>query len=144
VVVTRDYHPQNHCSLASNNHGANVFEKITLPNGVEQVMWPDHCVKGTEGCRFHPDLIVKPKDIKICKGEDFTVDSYSGFGTRPEDTGLEAKLQELNVRRVYVCGLAQDYCVGATALDAVEKGYDTYVISDLTKCVSEHTEEEMK
>ena len=82
------------------------------------MMWPDHCVKGTEGSMLHSDLVTQRTDIRIVKGQDMTVDSYSGFGTHPEDTGLNQKLQELNVQRVFVCGLAQDYCVGQTALDA--------------------------
>lgn len=102
-------------------------------------MWPIHCVQNTKGSEFNKDLNVKESDIIISKGTDETVDSYSGFGNLPEMTILDEKLKELDVKTVYCVGLAYDYCVGATAIDASKSGYKTYLIKDATRSVNEES-----
>lgn len=94
VFVTRDWHPQNHCSFQSNNPGSTMFQEWFLPEtDVQQVMWPDHCVQNTHGAEFHQALDRLPSDVLISKGRARFVDSYSGFGTQPhEDTGLHERL----------------------------------------------------
>jgi len=125
VVATQDWHPAGHGSFAS-AHNAQAFSMGTL-SGQPQVMWPDHCIQDTKGADFHPDLLDVP--FVFCKGMDPTVDSYSGFfdndGKNP--TGLDTFLKEHGVTEVTICGLATDYCVKFTALDAVKLGYITNV-----------------
>lgn len=133
VVATQDWHPFNHGSFASNNNVA-PFTMGTL-GGMPQVMWPDHCVQMTDGAEFHPDLLDAP--LVICKGMDATVDSYSGFFDNggKNDTGLNQSLKDAGVDEVFICGLATDYCVKFTALDAVKLGYKTYVMTDACRGV---------
>jgi nicotinamidase/pyrazinamidase len=125
VVATQDWHPKSHGSFAS-THNAPVFSMGKL-NGVDQVMWPDHCVQETQGAEFHPELLDVP--TVFCKGMDPTVDSYSAFfdncGKNP--SGLDGYLKENGVQEVLVVGLATDYCVKYTALDAVKLGYKVSV-----------------
>ena len=106
-------------------------------------MWPTHCIQDTFGSEFHPDLQVEASDIIVKKGTLERVDSYSGFGTPPEDTGLNKMLQDEGVSTVYVVGLAYDYCVGATARDSAKNGYKTYVVTDATKSIAEDTTKAM-
>ena len=96
--------------------------------GVDQVMWPIHCVQGSTGAEFHDELIVDESDIIVNKGQLERVDSYSGFGKLPEVTTLKSILEREKVERDFVVGLAYDYCVGETALDAAALGFETYVI----------------
>ncbi len=140
VVATQDWHPAGHISFASSHPGRAPLETITL-YGHEQVLWPDHCVQGTSGAELYPDLPWQRLSAIIRKGSDPDVDSYSGFrnnwnqaGERPP-TGLAGYLRELGICRVYVCGLARDYCVKWTAEDAAELGFETLVIWDLTRPV---------
>jgi nicotinamidase/pyrazinamidase len=140
VVATQDWHPPNHVSFASHHAGRRPFETITL-YGREQVLWPDHCVAGSPGAELHPELPWRYFSAVIRKGTDPAVDSYSGFrnnwnvdGRRPP-TGLAGYLRELEIRAVYVCGLARDVCVKWTAEDAVELGFSTTVLWDLTRPV---------
>ena len=145
IVYSKDWHPQTHCSFQSNNPGSKLFEPIILEKTkVEQVMWPDHCVQNTHGSEFHKDLDVGSTDTIVLKGTRDDTDSYSAFGTKPENTGLNDILKEKDIKTVYVVGLAFDYCVGNTALDAAKNGYETYIVTDCTKSVSEQTEEGMK
>lgn len=145
IVVTGDWHPKSHASFQSNNPGSRLFQPIVLEKTkVTQVMWPDHCIQGTYGAEFHKDLVVDDTDIIIHKGTNEDVDSYGAFGTRPEDTGLDEVLRNNGVTQVYVVGLAYDYCVGYTAIDAAKRGYKTYVIVDYTKSVSQENEKEME
>eukprot|EP00919_Chromeraceae_sp_WS-2016_P054188 GHVR01128659.1.p1 GENE.GHVR01128659.1~~GHVR01128659.1.p1 ORF type:complete len:228 (+),score=60.14 GHVR01128659.1:63-686(+) len=143
IILTCDCHPPNHCSFASNHPGQAVYSKKVLDSGVEQVMWPVHCVEGTGGANIHASLDRSPNDIVVKKGKDVNVDSYSGFGTPPEDTGLKAMLKSLCVSTVYVCGLALDYCVGSTAMDASHIGLKTYVVEDAARGVGESSVGEM-
>jgi nicotinamidase/pyrazinamidase len=106
--------------------------------GMPQVMWPDHCVQKTEGAEFHPELDMKPVEAVFRKGTDPAIDSYSGFydNGRKKSTGLVGYLKEKGVTEVYVVGLATDYCVKFTALDAKQAGFDTTVIEDATRGVN--------
>ena len=131
VVGTQDWHPANHRSFAVNN--------ILPPFGVIQVMWPVHCVRGTNGAEFHADLNSSRFDCIIQKGTDFEVDSYSGFQDNKQgaSTGLHEYLTEKGVTELLVVGLATDYCVRCTVLDALAFGYRTRVVLDACKGVEQ-------
>jgi len=136
IVATQDWHPQTHKSFASNHPDKKPFDVITL-NGLEQVLWPDHCVQGSRGADFHPLLDMNRVEAIFRKGMDEEIDSYSGFydnGHR-KTTGLAGYLQERRVDAVYVCGLAADYCVYFTAKDAHECGFKTFYIEDATRAI---------
>ncbi len=137
VVATQDFHPQNHGSFAANQSGATVGEVGEL-GGLPQVWWPVHCVENTPGAEFYPDLDAAKFDKIFRKGTDAGVDSYSGFfdNGRRHATGLGDFLQSRGVTQVFVCGLATDYCVKWTALDALSLGFETTVISDATRGVN--------
>jgi nicotinamidase/pyrazinamidase len=141
IVATQDWHPPGHVSFASRHPPRRAFETIEL-YGHEQVLWPDHCVAGSHGADLHPALPWERVRAIVRKGTDPTVDSYSAFrnnydahGNRPP-TGLAGYLRECGVEEVYVCGLARDFCVKATALDAADLGFGTTVLWDLTEPVS--------
>ncbi|HTF18749.1 MAG TPA: bifunctional nicotinamidase/pyrazinamidase [Chryseolinea sp.] len=134
VVATQDWHPQGHKSFASNHPGKRPFERIDL-HGLEQVLWPDHCVQGSSGAEFHPALEMKKVEAIFRKGMNPEIDSYSGFydnGAR-KSTGLASYLREQKVRKVFVCGLAADYCVAYTAKDALRENFATFLIADATR-----------
>ncbi|MEW4564502.1 bifunctional nicotinamidase/pyrazinamidase [Bremerella sp. JC770] len=129
VVATQDWHPRDHRSFASQHPGRSVGEVVDL-DGLDQVLWPDHCVQGSEGAKFAPGLNLDGIDYVIQKGTDVHIDSYSGFfdnGHR-KSTGLEMLLQDQGVSEVQLVGLATDYCVRFTALDAVALGLKTSVV----------------
>jgi len=131
VVATRDYHPPTHLSFASNHSGKCAYEMIDL-DGLPQVLWPAHCVQGTSGSEFHPALEVARITRVFPKGTDARIDSYSGFfdnGQR-KATGLADYLHAEGVRDVYVMGLATDYCVKWTALDALRIGFQVHLVED--------------
>jgi len=131
VIATQDWHPVNHISFAENHKGKKPGDKITV-EGVEQILWPSHCVQNTFGAEFAKDLLKDKFTAVIRKGTDPMIDSYSGFfdNARKKDTGLDDLLKSLNVSEVYIVGLATDYCVKFTALDAVSLGYKTHVIRE--------------
>jgi len=137
VVATQDWHPADHGSFAANHPGRQPGDLIDL-NGLEQILWPVHCVQNTLGADFHPDLNLDRITRVFQKGTDPTVDSYSGFfdNGRRTETGLGNYLREQNVQRIYLCGLATDYCVAFTALDAVEHGFQTFLIEDACRGVN--------
>lgn len=137
VVLTQDYHPANHGSFASNHPGAAVYSQIDL-HGLPQTLWPDHCVQGSTGAEIALALSLKHVDRIFQKGTDITVDSYSGFfdNGRRMATGLGDYLQAQGVKEVYVCGLATDYCVKFTALDALSLGFKTFLIEDASRGVN--------
>ncbi|MHA6204726.1 bifunctional nicotinamidase/pyrazinamidase [Dyella soli] len=141
VVATQDWHPAGHISFASSHPGRAPFERIPL-YGHAQTLWPPHCVQESAGAALHPAIDWSGVDTVIRKGEDPAVDSYSGFrenhgpGGRRPATGLADWLSARGVDEVYVCGLARDVCVLWTAQDAVELGYRTHVLWDLTRPVS--------
>lgn len=135
VVATQDWHPADHGSFAANHEGRAPYQVIDL-NGLPQVLWPVHCVQGTPGAAFHDGLTARVTKV-FPKGTDPAVDSYSGFfdNGRRKATGLTDYLKAQGVRDVYVMGLATDYCVKFTALDALAEGFDTYVIEDGCRAV---------
>jgi nicotinamidase/pyrazinamidase len=136
VVITQDWHPRDHVSFAANHPGRNPFETISLPYG-EQVLWPVHCVQGTAGAALHADLEVTHARLVIRKGYRRDIDSYSAFveADRKTTTGLAGYLREAGVKRVWCCGLATDYCVAWTALDARAAGFEAVVIEDACRAI---------
>ena len=136
VVATQDFHPANHASFAANHPGTRVGEVIEL-DGLPQVLWPVHCVGGTPGAELRADLEAARLDAVFQKGADLLVDSYSGFfdNGRRHTTGLGEFLKARGVSEVAVCGLATDYCVRWTALDALSLGFETTVLADACRGV---------
>jgi len=134
VTTTQDWHPENHGSFASNHTGAKPYDMGIL-SGRDQVLWPDHCVQNSSGAQFHPKLHVVARNF--VKGTNPQADSYSGFlDDDGAGTGLDGYLKSKDVTEVYICGLAIDYCVKFTALDALKMGYTTFVVEDLCKGVN--------
>jgi len=149
VAHTQDFHPADHCSFASNNKDnpdCKLFTPLRLKNGDMQVMWPDHCVQGSNGTKFHKDLVMEKSDIVVQKGKNREVDSYSGFydNDKREKTELSDLLKKQGVTDVYVTGLAYDYCVGYSALDAFDEGFKVSVVEDATRGVAPDTTKAMK
>lgn len=136
VVLTQDWHPRDHASFASSHPGTKPFETIDLAYG-KQVLWPDHCVQGTAGAAFHDKLQVEKAKLIIRKGFHRGVDSYSGFleADRSTTTGLAGYLKEKGLRELFVCGLATDFCVAWTALDARATGFEVTVIDDACRAI---------
>ena len=136
VVLTQDWHPANHISFASNHPGKNPFETIELPYGT-QVLWPDHCVWMSHGAQISVDLDIPQAQLIIRKGYNPRIDSYSGFqeADRETLTGLAGYLNERDVDRLYMVGLATDFCVGWTAIDGAAAGYDVTIIEDATRAI---------
>lgn len=137
IVATQDWHPANHGSFAANHKNKKPGDLIML-SGMEQILWPIHCVQHTLGAAFHPQLERKKWKAVFQKGTNPLVDSYSGFfdNNRMQDTGLRAYLKENGVTTLYVTGLATDYCVKFTVLDALREGFKTYLIEDATRGVN--------
>lgn len=137
VILTQDWHPQQHISFADNHQHKLPFEQITLSYG-HQVLWPRHCVQGTFGAEFHQDLNIPHAELIIRKGFHATIDSYSAFveADKTTLTGLAAYLRERNITTVYLAGVATDFCVLWTALDAKRAGFETYVIADVCKAIN--------
>ena len=136
VVFTQDWHPADHISFASRHQGKAPFETIELPYGT-QVLWPDHCMWNTHGAELSADLDIPHGQLIIRKGYNRTIDSYSGFqeADRETLTGLAGYLNERDVDRLYVVGLATDFCVGWTAIDGAAAGFDVTVIEDATRAI---------
>lgn len=137
VVATKDWHPKNHVSFAGSHPGKEPQDTIDH-GGVTQVLWPEHCVKGTKGAEFHPDLDVTPINLVLHKGSKTHLDSYSAFfeNDKKTATGLEGFLRALGFSRVFVVGLAEDVCVYFSAMDARTLGFETTVITDATRGVN--------
>ena len=137
VVATQDWHPANHLSFAANHAGAQVGDIVEL-GAMPQVLWPVHCVQNTRGAAFHRAFDTSGLDAIFQKGVDPEIDSYSGFfdNGRGRSTGLGDYLNGRGIGTVYVCGLATDYCVQATALDALSLGFETFVLSDACRGVN--------
>ncbi len=131
VVLTQDWHTPGHISFASSHAGKKPFESIDVPYG-KQILWPDHCVQGTEGAAIHKDIDIAHAQLVIRKGHNPKVDSYSAFieADGKLKTGLDGYLKGRNIETVYVVGLATDFCVGWTAMDARKLGLAAYVIED--------------
>ncbi|MFM0521986.1 MULTISPECIES: bifunctional nicotinamidase/pyrazinamidase [Caballeronia] len=136
AVLTQDWHPRSHVSFAANHAGRKPFETMTLPYG-EQVLWSVHCVQDTEGAALHRDLHVPHARLVIRKGHHERVDSYSAFieGDRVTPTGLEGYLRNVGAKHVWLAGLATDYCVAWSALDARTAGFDVTVIEDACRAI---------
>ena len=143
IFITQEWHYPDHLTFYTNHPGSKPFDIITLESGEEQRMYPINCLEGTRGAELHKDLIVEEGDMIIRKGIYRDIDTYSAFGTPPEDTGLRDHLLHKAVTSVYVCGLVYEYCVAATAIHAQSFGYDTYIISNATKEFSPETKLEM-
>lgn len=136
VVATQDWHPNDHRSFASQHQGKNVYEKIDLL-GMEQILWPDHCIQGTFGAELSSDLSQNRIEAIFRKGMNKNIDSYSGFfdNGKLKCTGLGDFFKGREISEVYVCGLAADYCVYYTAKDALELGFKTFIIENATKAI---------
>lgn len=136
VVVTQDWHTPGHASFATTHAGKKPFETTALKYGT-QVLWPDHCVQGTEDAALHKDLKLPTAQVIIRKGYNKGVDSYSAFqeADRKTATGLAGYLQARGIKTVYVTGLATDFCVAWTAMDARKAGFEAYVIEDATRAI---------
>ena len=136
IVVTQDWHTAGHASFASTHSGKKPFETTTLKYGT-QVLWPDHCVQGTEDAALHKDLKLPTAQLVIRKGYNKGVDSYSAFqeADRKTVTGLAGYLKARGIKTVYVTGLATDFCVGWTAIDARAAGFEVFVVEDACRAI---------
>ncbi|MBV1904362.1 MAG: bifunctional nicotinamidase/pyrazinamidase, partial [Marinosulfonomonas sp.] len=136
VVLTQDWHPANHSSFADNQPGKAPYEMIDMPYG-QQIMWPVHCVQGSPGARFHDDLRTDPASMIIRKGMRTEIDSYSGFFENDHETatGLDGYLKNLGVDTLTMVGLATDFCVNFTAVDAAGLGYQVHVVEQLCRAI---------
>ena len=140
VVLTQDWHPAGHASFASSHAGKKPFDVVALPYG-PQVLWPDHCIQATPGADFHPALAVPHAQMIVRKGYRRDVDSYSGFleADRKTPTGLAGYLRERGIAEVVIVGLATDFCVAWTALDARRLGFAATVIDDACRAIDAPT-----
>lgn len=131
VLLTQDWHPDDHISFAPMHEGQNPFETIELDYGV-QVLWPNHCVQGTSGAEFHTDLNVDAAELVIRKGYRQTIDSYSALyeNDHTTPTGLAGYLRDRGFKRLFMAGLATDYCVAYSALDGRRENFEVYVVED--------------
>lgn len=145
VAVTQDWHPEGHLSFASSHHGKQPLDTIDL-NGIDQVLWPDHCTWNSDGASFADELDLGPAVAIFRKGVDPEIDSYSGFfdNGRKRKTGLGEWLKAMDVDEVHIAGLAAEYCVGFTAIDAAELGFDTTILEKATRALSKTDFESMK
>jgi nicotinamidase/pyrazinamidase len=136
IVLTQDWHPAGHSSFASSQAGKSPLEAIEMPYGT-QVLWPDHCIQGTQGAAFHPDLNTDPANLIVRKGYNPNIDSYSAFfeNDQKTPTGLHGYLQTRGVTSIDLVGLATDFCVSFSALDAAKLGYKTRIFENLTKAI---------
>lgn len=134
VIITQDWHPKNHVSFVENHPGKKPFDIIKLPYG-NQVLWPSHCVQGTKDAELHPDLNLPVAQLIIRKGFHENIDSYSAFmeADHKTTTGLAGYLRERGIDTVYIVGIATDFCVAWTAIDAAKLGFNSFVVADATK-----------
>lgn len=134
IVLTQDWHPENHVSFVENHVGYRPFETIQLAYG-PQVLWPAHCIQGTQDAEFHPNLKTSKAQLIIRKGFHTNIDSYSAFieADHQTSTGLAGYLKERGINRVFIAGIATDFCVAWTAMDACKLGFETYVVADASQ-----------
>lgn len=134
VVATQDWHPENHKSFASNHKDKDPFDSISL-NGLQQTLWPDHCVQGTNGASFHQQLNMNAVEAIFRKGMNAEIDSYSGFydNGHQKTTGLDGYLRVKGADELYFCGLAADICVYYTMLDALKENFKVNLLKNATK-----------
>lgn len=137
VALTQDWHPRGHSSFATSHPGSAPFQTVMMPYG-EQTLWPDHCIQGTAGAGFHPQLSTERAELVIRKGFRGEIDSYSAFheNDRRTPTGLAGYLRERGLRRLFLVGLATDYCVHYSAVDARRLGFDTIVIDSGCRAIN--------
>ncbi len=136
IVLTQDWHPANHTSFATAHAGKKAFDSVELGYG-EQTLWPPHCVQGSAGAEFHPALHLPQAELVLRKGFRSQIDSYSAFfeNDRTTPTGLAGYLHERGLNRVFLAGLAYDYCVGYSALDARRLGLSAFVLHDACRAI---------
>ncbi|MFI8380484.1 bifunctional nicotinamidase/pyrazinamidase [Leeuwenhoekiella sp. NPDC079379] len=145
VIATQDWHPENHSSFADNHPGKSEYDKINL-NGIEQVLWPVHCIQTTGGADFHPHLNASRIEAIFRKGTNSKIDSYSGFydNAHEKSTGLAGYLKGKGVTSLYFCGLAADYCVSYSVLDAIKEGFKVTLYEDATRAIDKESFNKMK
>ena len=148
TVATQDWHPKGHLSFASSHPNKKPYDLFDAP-GLGPVLWPNHCVSGTPGAHFHPNFNSDEVTLILRKGIHRDIDSYSTFreNDRKTETGLSGYLKTRRVTRVFLCGLALDYCVYYSAIDGIEMGFEVIVVIDLTRAVNSppgHTEASLK
>ncbi|TVZ26158.1 nicotinamidase/pyrazinamidase [Gillisia sp. Hel_I_86] len=138
VIATQDWHPKDHSSFAENHPEKKEFESIKL-HGMDQKLWPVHCVQNSKGAEFHPKLHTERIEAIFRKGTDKNIDSYSGFydNAHLKSTGLAGYFKEKGVTTLYFCGLAADYCVYFSVMDALNEGFEAILLEDATRAISE-------
>ncbi len=138
VLQTQDWHPAGHRSFASAHDGKAPMDSIRMDYG-EQILWPDHCIQGTEGAAFHPDLDTTRTELILRKGFRPEIDSYSAFYENDHETptGLTSYLRERGIEALYLCGLAADFCVRWSAVDGRKEGFGVFVIEDATRGIDQ-------
>ena len=136
VILTQDWHPKGHSSFATSHEGKNPLELIKMPYG-DQVLWPDHCVQGSKGAEFHPELNIEQANAIIRKGSNPCIDSYSAFfeNDRKTPTGLDGYLKSLEIEKINLVGLATDFCVNYSAQDAANLGYKVSVLEKMCRAI---------
>lgn len=136
VLMTQDWHPPGHSSFASTHSGRQPFETMELAYG-PQTLWPDHCVQGTSGAEFHGDLAIARAELIVRKGFDPAIDSYSAFyeNDRETATGLTGYLRTRGFKRIFMAGLATDFCVCYSAIDAAREGFEVVVVEDACRAI---------
>ena len=139
IIATQDWHPQDHVSFAANHEGKKEFDVIDV-HGFPQTLWPAHCVQGTEGASFHPDLKTHRIETIFRKGTDKNIDSYSSFfdNSKLKSTGLTGYLLEKGATEIYFCGLAADICVYFSTKDSLSEGFQSYLITDASRPLDEN------
>ncbi|WP_120498081.1 bifunctional nicotinamidase/pyrazinamidase [Kiloniella sp. EL199] len=136
ALATQDWHPEGHLSFVSSHEGQTPYETIELSYG-QQVLWPDHCVQGKDGSTLHKNLNKNALELILRKGFRKEIDSYSAFfeNDKTTSTGLTGYLRERQIERVFLCGLATDFCVYYSAIDAIKQGFETFVIADACRAI---------
>jgi len=136
VVLTQDWHPPGHKSFATSHPGSAPFASVAMPYG-PQTLWPDHCVQGTKGAEFHRDLVARDSELVLRKGFRKEIDSYSAFyeNDRATKTGLNGYLRDRGLKRLFMCGLATDFCVAWSALDGRREGFPIIVLEDACRAI---------
>ncbi len=136
VILTQDWHPEGHQSFASSHEGKKPMDTVEMPYG-EQVLWPDHCVQGSVGAAFHPDLLTETAELIIRKGFRPEIDSYSAFYENDQETstGLRGYLRDRGITSLVLAGLAEDFCVHWSAVDGRKEGFDVAVVEDATRAI---------
>lgn len=137
VIATQDWHPKGHASFASSHENSKEFEMIKL-DGLDQVLWPDHCIQNSTGADFHSDLETAGIEAIFRKGTNLGIDSYSGFydNAHLKSTGLTGYLKEKKATQLYFAGLAADYCVYFSIRDALDEGFESILIEDATRALN--------